>query len=206
MALVKAGLAAALVIAGAWLAGLFAFVAALPGEDTWHHRAPPPGSAIVVLTGGSERLTAGVDLLAEDGQRVLFISGVNRAVDAATLAHQLGPAAEAALAEGRLEIGHAARNTPGNAAEVAAWASRRGIDGLILVTAAYHMPRSLFELRRALPGVRIVPHPVFPASVRQGDWWRWPGTSLLLAGEYTKYLLTRGRHLLGLTAPPIANP
>ena len=58
-----------------------------------------------------------------------------------------------------------------------------------LVTANYHMPRSLQEFRAVMPNLTIVPHPVFPAHIRLNDWWRWPGTAILLAGEYNKLLL-----------------
>ena len=66
---------------------------------------------------------------------------------------------------------------------------------LRLVTAAYHMPRSRFEFDRALPGVRLISHPVFPATYRQDDWGRWPGSARLLVSEYHKYLFA---HLRGM--------
>jgi hypothetical protein len=34
----------------------------------------------------------------------------------------------------------------------------------------------------------LIPHPVFPAQVRLEVWWRWPGTTRLVIGEYNKYL------------------
>jgi hypothetical protein len=58
------------------------------------------------------------------------------------------------------------------------------------------MPRALLELKRALPGMRIVEHPVFPAGFRQDDWWRWPGSASLVVLEYNKYLAARVRHAL----------
>ena len=69
-----------------------------------------------------------------------------------------------------------------------------------LVTAAYHMRRSLLELHAAMPGVRIVPHAVFPVTVKS-DWWRWPGTARLIAREYTKFVVAWARQDLGLAAP-----
>ena len=64
-----------------------------------------------------------------------------------------------------------------------------GITSLRLVTASYHMPRSRVEFRRAMPTVRLIAHPVFPSNVRIDEWWRWPGTTSLLIGEYSKYLI-----------------
>ena len=37
---------------------------------------------------------------------------------------------------------------------------------LIVVTAGYHMPRALAELRRALPDVTLYPVPVQPPAMR----------------------------------------
>jgi uncharacterized SAM-binding protein YcdF (DUF218 family) len=71
----------------------------------------------------------------------------------------------------------------------------QGLRSLRLVTAAYHMPRSLLEFHRVLPGTEIVPHPVFPEHVKQRSWWRWPGSASLFASEYSKYLVALARGL-----------
>jgi hypothetical protein len=39
----------------------------------------------------------------------------------------------------------------------------------------------------------------------KSDWWRWPGTTSLIAREYTKYLLTWLRQRMGLS-PEIGAP
>ncbi|MGH7185259.1 MAG: YdcF family protein, partial [Pseudomonadota bacterium] len=89
----------------------------------------------------------------------------------------------------KVVLGHAAQDTAGNAAETAAWARREGIASIRLVTANYHMPRSLIEFRRAMPGIAILAHPVFPDRFKDREWWRWPGTFALMVREYDKYLL-----------------
>ena len=53
----------------------------------------------------------------------------------------------------------------GNAEETAAWMAEGDRTSLRLVTAAYHMPRSLALFRRLMPDTKILPHPVFPESV-----------------------------------------
>ena len=57
-----------------------------------------------------------------------------------------------------------------------------------LVTAGYHMLRSLREFSRVMPGVEVVPYPVFPETVHLDNWWQWPGTTALLFDEYVKFL------------------
>ena len=85
-------------------------------------------------------------------------------------------------------VGHEAENTEENAQETARWMRRQGYHSLRLVTAWYHMPRSLLEFERAMPEIEIIPHPVFPERVKQQRWWGWRGTAALLIGEYGKYL------------------
>lgn len=191
----------ALVLAVAWLAGLVWYAAAIP--DSVADRASRT-DAVVVLTGGSERLQTGLALLMADRGRVLFISGVHPDLDLSAVLKgtpDLPDDLPAAL-RARVRLGTVAADTIGNAVETAVFMREQGYRSLRLVTAAYHMRRSLLEFRNAMPGVTIVPHPVFPETVRQNDWWRWPGTTLLIATEYTKYILASLRHLLTAGAPP----
>lgn len=166
-----------------WLGGFVWFATQLPtAVDDPEART----DAIVVLTGGSERLAEGLDLLARRRARMLFVSGVDRDVEVAELMRvSRGSPADF---ECCVVLGYAADDTRGNADETAAWVQKQGIHSLRLVTSAYHMPRSLLEFRRALPDSEVVPHPVFTRNVRHRDWWRWPGTTALYLDEYLKYL------------------
>ncbi len=172
----------------AWVWGLFRFADTLPRSiaDGETHT-----DAIVVLTGGSGRLAAGLVLLAEDRARKLFVSGVYRGVDV----EQLLEISRQTPEELRccIEIGHVADSTAGNAAETAAWMKRNDFHSLRVVTSGYHLPRSLLEFRHALPEVRLLPHPVFAEHVKRDRWWSWPGTARLIVGEYSKYLVARVR-------------
>ena len=84
-------------------------------------------------------------------------------------------------------------NFEGNAVETAAWMKEQGFRSLRLVTASYHMPRSLLEFNHAMPELEIVPHPVFPAPFKGSNWWRRPSNAQLVAIEFTKYLIARLR-------------
>jgi uncharacterized SAM-binding protein YcdF (DUF218 family) len=72
---------------------------------------------------------------------------------------------------------------------------------LRLVTANYHMRRSLLEFRHAMPGVSIVPHPVFPDTFQPTDWWRRGPAVWVVVAEYSKYLAAMARIALGIPAP-----
>jgi uncharacterized SAM-binding protein YcdF (DUF218 family) len=183
-AMLRRGVLALGVAAGLWIAGLFWFVAKVP------HAGPVASGrtdAIVVLTGGSERLDTGLRLLAEGAAGKVFVSGVARGVDMATLLRVARRRPEELAC--CVAIGYQADNTAGNARETAAWMRKQGYTTLRLVTAGYHMPRSLLEFRRAMTKMVIVPHPVFPPQFKRSQWWLWPGTASLLISEYSKYLL-----------------
>ncbi len=195
--LARALLIAAGVAAGLWGGGLLWFVARIPQTVAEPDRTT---DAIVVLTGGAGRLRTGLELLARKRARKLFISGVYRGVEVAEIL-RLGRASPQAL-ECCVELGYAATDTVGNARETAAWMAAEGFRSLRLVTAAYHMPRSLAEFRRAMPGIEIVAHPVFPRNVHLDSWWRWPGTASLLAREFNKYIASNLRALIAGRGAP----
>ena len=173
----------------AWASGLFVFAAEIPksfkgsAEET---------DAIVVLTGGTLRLEQGLALLAQGFAKKLFVSGVHRGVDVEQLL-KLSRQSPQSL-DCCITLGYSADHTAGNARETAEWMREQGYRSMRLVTASYHMPRSLAEFRHAMPTETILPHPVFPANVKLDDWWRWPGTAVLIAGEYNKYLVAMVRH------------
>jgi uncharacterized SAM-binding protein YcdF (DUF218 family) len=177
-----------------WLSGLLWF-ATPPTADT----RPAATDAIVVLTGGSLRLQSGIDLLRQGKGRKLFVSGVNQQVDLDDLLGISGHAPDWALC--CIVLGHEADDTFGNAQETAQWIRRQGFRSLRLVTAWYHMPRSLLEFDRAMPEIDIVPHPVFPDQVKQERWWEWRGTAVLLVSEYVKYLGALARPLIEWRRP-----
>jgi hypothetical protein len=44
-----------------------------------------------------------------------------------------------------------------------------------------------------VPGLTVVPNPVFPSEVRDPHWFVKPRTLLLIINEYHKYLVALGR-------------
>jgi uncharacterized SAM-binding protein YcdF (DUF218 family) len=184
-----------LAIIGLWFIGLWRFAQAIPTEvqDTARET-----DAIVVLTGGSLRVESGLALLAAGKARKLFVSGVYRGVDVTELLRvsRQSPDSVACC----VVLGHAADNTLGNAHETAEWMSAEGFHSLRLVTASYHMKRSVLEFSRAMPGVEIVPNPVFPEFLRTHPWWSSRATATLVINEYSKYLFALIRPILPYTS------
>jgi uncharacterized SAM-binding protein YcdF (DUF218 family) len=146
----------------------------------------PPADAIVVLTGGSERISAALELLAQDRNRRLLISGVNPTTSAAALS-ELHPEHQDLIAC-CVDLDSASMDTISNAVETRKWMAQNGHASLILVTSAYHMPRSRMEFARQMPGIEVYSWPVALDELNREDWWKDPATLRLMISEYIKYV------------------
>lgn len=197
----KRGIAVLFLSTGLWIAGLLYFVSMLPSSAPLDDAKT---DAIVVLTGGSIRLETGLSLLAEDRAKKLFVSGVYRGVDVAKIIELSRQKSENFKC--CVVLGYSASSTAGNALETVEWITKQGYRSIRLVTADYHMPRSLLELRKRMPGVTIIPHAVFPRGFQQERWWAAPRSLKLILSEYSKYLVASIRQLgegdIGIPAKP----
>lgn len=179
---------------------LLAVLVLLWAGGLWHFHgqiatATPPqpdagsADAIIVLTGGPQRLGEGLRLLEAKAAPKLFLSGVHTDTSKSMLP---GHAEQTALFDCCVELGHLATDTAGNALETQAWAVRNNARRLVLVTAAWHMPRALVEFARRLPtDVEVVPHPVVATPPQTRPWLA------TLVMEYNKYLAALVRARLG---------
>jgi len=173
-----------------YLAGFVLFVTGLPKApgDLRHIQG------IVALTGGEMRIDAAYRLFKRGVGKRLLISGVSPQVSREKLKALVHGDADF---DDRVDIGYAAESTHGNAREAASWARFYHYDTVLIVTARYHMPRSLAEFREAMPGVTVVPYPIDPESIPKG-WWYNPHALKVLHGEYAKYLASTVLNTLGL--------
>ena len=174
-------LRAAAVAVAAYAVGFVVYAARLSSA--------PPGvngaDGIVALTGGGARLDAAVTLFERGVGKRLLISGVHSTTtkdELKKLSH--GGARFDCCAD----LGFAAADTHGNAAEAAAWAKAHGYRSLVLVTSNYHMPRAEAEFATEMPNVKIEPYPVDPDDIDLHHWWRDGHALRLLQVEYAKYL------------------
>jgi uncharacterized SAM-binding protein YcdF (DUF218 family) len=163
-----------------YVAGFALFVATLPSKPA----QAPEADAIVTLTGGDARLRAAVGLFEQGTGKRLLITGVNKTSTKEELQRRAKGGARFACCA---DLGYAAEDTYGNAVEAADWTASHHYKSLIVVTASYHMPRSLRLFHSLMPDVRLVPYPVEPEGVNLSAWWR-PGTLHQLHNEYLKYM------------------
>ena len=172
-----------------WAYGLNMFVDNIPMEP---EDKESKADAIVILTGGTQRFEEGLKLLAHERADKLFVSGVGEDVTLPTLLLASGyvPASIATLAK-NIELGYMAKNTKGNAEEVDQWIKENGLKSIRLVTANYHIARSLVEFDRKMPNIKIIPNPVVPDQFKLKDWHLNPVMRKVLISEYNKFLITK---------------
>ena len=175
--------AAFLVVALIWAAGLFAFAGRV--QQSTPQAEPAVADGIVALTGANsnERIAAAVQLLAEHKGRRVLVSGVNRDVSR----EQLRTASNTVrrLYDCCVDLGFTAADTVGNARETAEWTKAMRYRSLVVVTSDYHIPRAMLELRAVLrpPAFTLQPYAVPTAALKTRHWWRSTGAARLMVVE-----------------------
>ena len=167
---------------------------------------------IVVLTGGSSRVSDAMELLAAGYGKRLLISGVHPTIAASDISRSLQESQS--LFHCCVDLDHSAVNTRSNAAETRRWAHERGFKSLIVVTSNYHMPRAIVELSHVMPDVKLIPFAVISDRWRDEPWWTSGPTLRLLLSEYVKYvaaglrvhLADLGIELIQEDQPPSSSP
>lgn len=164
-----------------WTLGFAVFVIGLPGPA-----ASQQSDAIIVLTGGENRIERGIELLQAGQAERMLVSGVNRTVRPIELAEETG--APEALFDCCIDLGQEAVDTRSNGAEAAQWIRENQFTSIRLVTTDWHMPRARFEVMRELDGHVEVLSDAVPSDP----------SFMQLFLEYNKYLLRRISAVVGL--------
>jgi uncharacterized SAM-binding protein YcdF (DUF218 family) len=142
--------------------------------------------AVVVLTGGPNRIDRGFEILAAGQAKRMLISGVDRDVRPAELLAQYPQ--RAALFACCVDLGFQAVDTRSNALETARWASTHEVKSLRLVTHDWHMRRARLELDKAMPAnVRVLNDAVMTRP-----------TLAILFKEYNKFWLRGLSAMIGI--------
>ncbi|RCL03199.1 MAG: hypothetical protein JSC189_000343 [Candidatus Tokpelaia sp. JSC189] len=164
-------------------------------------KSPVPlktADGIIVFTGGYARLETGLRLLEEGKGRKLLISGVNPKTGRDVLIRAIH--ADPQLFECCVDLGREALNTIGNAEESTYWVAKNNYHRVFIVTNAYHMPRSLSELKRKMPSIELIPYPVEQNNGEAESWWQFFEWLRILMVEYIKFLGVSIRNSLDIIA------
>ena len=166
-----------------WLIGFLVFV--LWQQTTYVQDPLRKTDAILVLTGGTNRITTGLHLMAADNAGHMMISGVAKGTTLSRLLidNNLPQEIQTRLqAQCCIILGEQATNTIQNAMEAAPWIEKHQFKSIRLVTSIYHIPRSLLHLKQHVKGdIDWVLHPVRPSSpLTDINHWK------IVLQEYTK--------------------
>lgn len=165
----------------AWMLGFAWFAIALPTP-----LAERETDAVVVLTGGPNRINRGIEVLDRKWAPRMLISGVDLEVRPEEIA------AEYKVSQKQMdcciELGFRAFDTRSNARETARWIEKEKIGSIRLVTSNWHMRRARNELAGALPANVTVE----VDAVRDN-----PSFGMLFA-EYHKYLISVATRYIGI--------
>lgn len=179
-----------------WGGGFFVFTEGIRGDNG--EIIVADGAAVVVLTGGRGRILAGYELLREGLAEEMFISGVHNDTNIENIL-VLDEFDDFENEDGDfwsccVTLGYEAKNTRGNAVEVANWLENVDYDVVYLVTSDYHMRRAMLEFREELGDeVEIIPYPIeATALMAEGN----KEVLRIYMREYNKYLLVWGYYFL----------
>ena len=168
--------------------GFVGFLSQLHGIESKPARR---AEGIVVLTGGSSRVSDAMELLADGYGQRLLISGVHPTNDASDISRSLSD--NQSLLTCCVDLDRSAVNTRSNATETRRWVRERGFKSLIVVTSNYHMPRAIVEMSHAMPDIALIPFAVVGDKWRDEPWWTSGTTFRLLLSEYVKYVAAEMR-------------
>jgi uncharacterized SAM-binding protein YcdF (DUF218 family) len=169
-----------------FMAAAIGFVGFLSQLRSAESRPARNADGIVVLTGGSSRVSDAMELLAGGYGKRLLISGVHPTNGTIDISRSL-PDSQGLLGC-CVDLDHSAVNTRSNAVETRRWAHERGFKSLIVVTSNYHMPRAIVELSHEMPEIELIPFAVIGDKWRDEPWWTSGTTLRLLLSEYAKYV------------------
>jgi uncharacterized SAM-binding protein YcdF (DUF218 family) len=179
----RLALAAAAAVVAVVVAGFGGFLFNLRSTEMQPERK---ADGIVVLTGGSSRVSDAMELLAAGYGKRLLISGVHPTIAAADISRSVQE--RQGLFRCCVDLDHSAVNTRSNALETQRWVRQRGFKSLVVVTSNYHMPRAVMEMSHAMPDIALLPFAVVGDKWRDEPWWSGGATFRLVVSEYVKYI------------------
>ncbi len=183
--------AALLIVVMVWFVGLLAFTSRV--EQSTPPAEPPVSDGVVVLTGASNVRLGGGDQAAgsRQGQAPADLGRQPRGLARGRAGRDQGRRGRSTTAASTWATRPPTPSaTPARSAE---WAKAKDYHSLIVVTADYHMPRSMLELHAAMPDVTLHAYPVVTESSNAHRWWKGGTSARRMIVEYCKYLAILGR-------------
>lgn len=141
-------------IVGAWVVCFIIFLIVIPSPKEIPQTLPKV-DAVVILTGDYFRLEKGVEVFIKSDAKKILLSGVPRKIPKKSVLRRIKQLSKVELQPESLYLGHIADSTISNATEAKIFMDLNSYKSLNLVTSNYHIPRSLYLFKRAMPECEI---------------------------------------------------
>jgi uncharacterized SAM-binding protein YcdF (DUF218 family) len=138
--------------------------------------------AIIVVTGGHNRIGTGIKLLQDGAAPKLLVSGVHEYYKSNDILANWDIADE--LRACCIALDFEATTTIENAQQIKHWRAKEGINSARLVSSRYHMKRAMMEVSAQNKGLKLISHPVMEGDIGAGDLYFWQ----VMVSEYHKTL------------------
>ena len=146
---------------------------------------------VVVATGGSNRILKGINLIEDNIERKMLITGVGKGISKIDIAKAINAnKKQSNILNCCVDLDLTAINTQGNAMEASEWLKKNDSKNSFLVTANYHMPRLILEFKRVNPKINLNIIPVKPDLDPINKMYL-PNNFILISKEYLKFVITK---------------
>ena len=171
--------------------GLIAFIILVKSNFNQEKIFFQDTKSVVVATGGSNRILKGINLIEDNIERKMLITGVGKGISKNDIAKAINAnKKQSNILNCCVDLDLTAINTQGNAMEASEWLKKNDSKNSFLVTANYHMPRLILEFKRVNPKINLNIIPVKPDLDPINKMYL-PNDFILISKEYLKYVITK---------------
>jgi len=170
------------VIVFLWLMGFSVFLFSIPAKPSKNYLET---EAFIIFTGGTNRVSTGIEEFTKSKADKILISGVGINVSKADIVSRLPEIHENLNNDEKIVLGRIANSTFSNATETAIFVQLNKVKSITVVTSNYHMPRSRILLANKIPDTQVEYLPI--VTKEKGQFFRKIG---LLLSEYHKSVVS----------------
>ena len=171
--------------------GLIAFIILVKNNFSQEKILFQDTKSVVVATGGSNRILKGINLIEDNIERKMLITGVGKGISKIDIAKAINASKKQSnILNCCVDLDLTAINTQGNAMEASEWLKKNDSKNSFLVTANYHMPRLILEFKRVNPKINLNIIPVKPDLDPINKMYL-PNNFILISKEYLKFVITK---------------
>ena len=171
--------------------GLIAFIILVKSNFSQEKILFQDTKSVVVATGGSNRILKGINLIEDNIERKMLITGVGKGISKIDIAKAINAnQKQSNILNCCVDLDLTAINTQGNAMEASEWLKKNDSKNSFLVTANYHMPRLILEFKRVNPKINLNIIPVKPDLDPINKMYL-PNNFILISKEYLKFVITK---------------